>query len=1116
MGDSARMEKQADIFERMLASEALKRAAGRLAPGEAVHLAGVWGSSAALLAAAVGRLRNAPVLLVTPHLDAADDAAEDIEVLASADTTRPVLFPAWDTDVFAADHVNDEIAGERMRVCNALAHAGFSNLKSQMPDSPAATKVSIHSPQSTIHNAVLVAPVMALLQPVPSREALREGRLTLAREAELSPDALAAWLVDAGFEHVDQVDQQGEFARRGGILDVFPAGVGQAVRVEFFGDRIDSIRLFDLDTQRSTEQVESYDLTAVATGRQTDPQRTTSLLSYLPGETVVCLVEPGEVTDLAAEIHRRLSEQRHEAAGVLDAGEVLGELRRLATVGLHAFRPSGDAPSVNLGIRSIERLSANTSEALRELANLADEADVWVFCENAAERDRFRDLLADADAALPGRIRTGIGHVASGFHWPDRRLAVVGHHEIFHRYAKRRRLRRVRAGRPIESLLDLSPGDYVVHVGHGIARFRGLRRLERDGRTEEYLTLAFADNALLHVPATRIDLIQRYVAPGRARPTLSRLGGVAWSNAKQRVTEAVHDMAADMLRVQAMRQAMPGSSYPLRTQWQARFEAEFIYSETEDQLASMDQIARDLHAPRPMDRLLCGDVGYGKTELAMRAAFKVVEGGRQAAVLVPTTVLADQHGRTFRERLADYPFSVEVVSRFRGGAETADVLKRLAAGQVDVLIGTHRLLSADVKFADLGLVVIDEEQRFGVEHKEHLKRLRASVDVLTMTATPIPRTLHMALLGLRDISSLATPPLDRRAIHTEVVHYDDRLIRTAILRELNRQGQVFFVHNRVFDIDALADRVRKLVPEARVAVGHGQMSGRQLEDTMLRFVRGEIDVLVCTTIIESGLDIPTANTMIIHDADRYGLADLHQLRGRVGRYKHLAYCYLLLPETRPVSPAAGKRLKAVEEFSDLGAGFQIAMRDLEIRGAGNILGRAQSGHIAAVGYELYCQLLERAVREMKGEAAPTRAECHVELGIDAYVPRSYVPSDRQRMEVYRQMVRCAGRAELEELRERLRDAYGPLPGEAETLLDLTEIRVLAGELGVESIIRMEPDLIFAVRDFERAKGIFDGGAGSVRLPDAETAHWRLPKAYHERPTLLRILLKHLRQAAGAI
>ncbi|MFW6154690.1 MAG: DEAD/DEAH box helicase, partial [Planctomycetota bacterium] len=547
------------------------------------------------------------------------------------------------------------------------------------------------------------------------------------------------------------------------------------------------------------------------------------------------------------------------------------------------------------------------------------------------------------------------------------------------------------------------------------------------------------------------------------------------------------------------------------TIWQQRFEEEFPYTETRDQLACIKEVKADQMRPRPMDRLLCGDVGFGKTELAIRAAFKVVEAGRQVAVLVPTTVLAAQHMRTFSERLADYPFTVDVISRFRSAGDQKRIAERAAGGGIDILVGTHRLLSNDINFADLGLVIIDEEQRFGVAHKERFKAMRATVDVLTMTATPIPRTLHMSLLGLRDISNLQTPPLDRRAIHTEVARFDEGLIQGAIQRELAREGQVFFLHNRVGSIRAVADRVQQLVPDARVAVGHGQMPPRQLERVMLGFVDRAYDVLVCTTIIESGLDIPTVNTIIIDNGDRFGLAELHQLRGRVGRYKHRAYCHILLPEERTVTPVAAKRLKAIEEFSDLGAGFQIAMRDLEIRGAGNILGPEQSGHIATVGYELYCQLLDEAVRDLRGEAPPPRKDVSVDLGIRAYIPRRYIPSDRQRMEVYRRIARCGDENELTQLRTDLLDAYGKPPPALQTLLEVAEIRVLAGALGIGSIVLMRPDIIFTIRDWTLARDAFEGATGTVRMPDERTAHWRLPSSYLEGGTLLTVTRNQLKR-----
>ena len=1071
------------MIHRIENSASLAQAASRLAPGRVVTLSGVWGSAAPLLAAALARVTGRPLLYVCSHLDDADDAAEDMETLAGVATT---LFPAWEADVHA-DHISDEVAAERLRVCSLLA---------QPAARPAAAPL------------ILLAPVIALLQPVPGREALQQARLVLRTGGAIGLDALLRWLTDAGYEAVEVVEQAGEFTHRGGIIDILPPAAPGGVRVELFGDQIDSIRQFDLDTQRSTEPAASVELPAFAAGRELDPARTTHLLEYLPAESIVCLADAPEVVSLADTYFRRMS----DPTGMHRPEKVFAELRRFASVEMYPFSaPAGDA--IDVGVQSLQRLTTTPEEALEELNRLSLGADVTVYCGNEAEQHRFGELMASRDRDMPRRVKTQIGFVHHGFAWPAERLVLLGHHELFHRYARRRRLRRVRAGRPIDSFIDLQVGDFVVHVAHGIARFEGLRSLEKEGKRDEFLLLRFADDALLYVPTSQISLVQKYIGATRQRPRLSKLGGAAWKNQKERVAEAVRDMAAEMLRIQAIRDSSVGVAYPGDTAWQGQFEQEFPYTETEDQLGTMVDIKADLGRPRPMDRLLCGDVGFGKTELAIRAAFKVAEAGKQVAVLVPTTVLAAQHARTFGERLADYPFKVEVISRFRSRGEQEQIAKKLVLGGIDVLIGTHRLLSEDIHFADLGLVVIDEEQRFGVAHKERLKAMRATVDVLTMTATPIPRTLHMALLGLRDISNLATPPLDRRAIHTEVTRYDEGLIRQGILRELNRQGQVFFLHNRVQSINRVADRIAQLVPEARVAIGHGQMAAGRLERVMLDFVNQVYDVLVCTTIIESGLDIPTANTMFITNADRFGLAELHQLRGRVGRYKHRAYCYLLLPENRSISPQAAKRLKAVEEFSDLGAGFQIAMRDLEIRGAGNILGSEQSGHIATVGYELYCQLLEEAVRSLKGEQPPPRRDVNIDLGISAFIPRQYIPADRQRMEVYRRIVRCSTSEDLKQLADDLVDAYGKVPEAVQTLLDQAQIRVLAGLFGVESIMLMGKDVIFTIRDWPAARPAFAHAAGSVRRPDERTVYWRPPPNYLEPATLLRVLANQLRRGA---
>ncbi len=1077
------------ILERLVCAKSLRTIGEELSAAGKVVLAGVWGSADALLAGALAELTGKRILVVTRTDDDADDLADDLSLFAGQSVAH---LPPWETGL-ADERISDEVTGERMRFCQQL-------LAAQPP-------------------RLMVAPVLSILQPVPDVRALAAGRLTLAAGDGRSVESLIEWLVDAGYEHVDQVDAFGQFAHRGGIVDVLAPSEAAAWRIEFFGDEIDSIRTVDLDTQRSIDPVESVDILACRMGDAWAGGA--DVIDCLPADTLIILPEPTDLCTLADDMVRRCAEDRHQDEGeghridLFDAEMIFDKLAGMATVEMHRFHPR-QAEASDLEIRSVERLSTNIPQAMDTLGELAQTNDLWVFCETDAERQRFAQLVADTSAELAGRVTIALGHVRSGFHWPGESLVVIGHHEIFHRYNQRRRVRPVRRGRPIESLADLERTDYVVHVSHGIAKFEGLRMLEQDGRTEEYLTLRFAGNAVLHVPASEIHLVQKYIGTRGKRPVLSKLGGRLWSKQKERVSEAVKDLAAEMIRTQAMRNAAPGQAYARSSLIQQQFADEFLYTETEDQLTALAEIESDMAAPQPMDRLLCGDVGFGKTELAMRAAMRTVEAGRQVAILVPTTVLADQHYRTFTERFADFPVRVEVLSRFRTASEQARICKAASEGQVDIVIGTHRLLSADVQFADLGLAVVDEEQRFGVEHKEHLKRMRATIDVLTMTATPIPRTLHMALLGLRDISALATPPLDRRAIHTEVCPYDDELIRMAIHRELNRQGQVFFLHNRVMDIQSVADRIRQLAGDARVAVAHGQMTEGQLEKTMLRFVRGEIDVLVCTTIIESGLDIPTANTIIIHEADRFGLSGLHQLRGRVGRYRHRAFCYLLLPTRRTVSPIAARRLKAIEEFSDLGAGFQIAMRDLEIRGAGNILGKEQSGYIATVGYELYCELLEQAVGKLQGKTALRRRPVHVELGIDAFVPKSYMPSDRQRMECYRRIGRCEDVAQLAEILADWRDAFGPPPAVAQTLLDIAEVRLRAGQCGIESIVLHGTDLVFAIHDFARAQPVLDGPIGTVRLPDNQTAHWRLPANCLEMPTLMTILLKRLRDATKSL
>jgi transcription-repair coupling factor (superfamily II helicase) len=1125
-----------EAIGRLVAAPELRNLARTLQKTRAVTASGLWGSSVAAVVAAIRAESNDPVLLICGHLDEADDLADDVELFT---TIRPEVIPALELGG-GLGQVSEEQASNRLRIISRLDEAG---------DQP----------------GIIVAPIHSLMQSVPSREQLPHLIRTIRSGQQLEPEKLIVWLADHGYNRLDQVEVPGDFAVRGGIIDIYLPGefdddaeqVGITIRIDFFDDQIESIKRFNLDTLGSEGTLESIRVMDLK-GSLPETGDSTHLFNYLDPKTIVVLWAPLEIAEQSKSYLDRLQEVK----GIYPLAALLRQASGFSRVELSQFgQSSGSMPSFvsgeqaahfDLPVRSLQRFETEAKKAIKELAEMVADHDVIVFCENEGEQKRFRELVEQDAPGLSKKIEIPIGYLHRGFVWETelplppgegggegvlenqnatdsrhaltptlsrrergqeaRPIALLGHHELFHRYEQRRRVKKIIASRPVDSFLDLQVGDYVVHVAHGIAKFTGMQTMNKDGRGEEYLTLRFADNATLHVPAARINLIQKYIGGFSGHPQLSRLGSGAWEKQKAKVSEAVMDMAAELIEVQAARAAEPGVAYPPDTEWQREFETEFPYEPTPDQLTGAEEIKQDMQKPRPMDRLLCGDVGYGKTELAMRAAFKCIEFGKQVAILVPTTVLAEQHCRSFRERMADYPFAVESISRFRSAKEQKDIVKRLAKGEIDILIGTHRLISNDVKFADLGLVVIDEEQRFGVTHKERLKKLRQTVDVLTMSATPIPRTLHMSMLGLRDISSLTTAPQDRRSIVTEVMAYDKNRIKLAIMRELQREGQVYFVHNRVHNILEMADEIQKMVPDARIIIGHGQMGEGELEDVMVKFIRHEADILVCTTIIESGLDIPNVNTILINQADRFGLSELHQLRGRVGRYKHRAYCYLLLPADRPITPVAAKRLKAIEEYSHLGAGFKIAMRDLEIRGAGNILGPEQSGHIATVGYEMYCQLLEGAVRQLKQQPKPTLPDAHVDIGITAILPKTYIPADRQRLDVYRRLTRCTDLQMLADLEKDVTDAFGEPPRQGMVLFALTELRLLAAMYGIESIIRKDPDVVLTVRDAMKAQAVLVGAPGSLRIIDNGTIYLRMPKTYMEPETLLLVLRNLIRAA----
>ncbi|MGZ4988343.1 MAG: transcription-repair coupling factor, partial [Limisphaerales bacterium] len=917
-------------------------------------------------------------------------------------------------------------------------------------------------------------------------------------------------------------------------------------RLEFFGNELESLRYFDPITQISNQEIQ--DVLVPPGGElgilKQNPSKLASLLDYLPSNAIFLICDPDSIGEHAERYESQVPDddsffiswddfqnelaERKFAQVSLSQMQVLPELsddfnfepkEEVRFQGLEVFRPIGDrAPEPHIAEAQRREFFAQLHRWSRQ--NYA----VHVFCNNDGERQRFEEIWWEYGFGNTGTLHVHIGTLSRGFLFePSRQggIVVVTDAEIFGRY-KVQRPRRLKSphAQTSKSLLDinfseLQEGDYVVHLQHGIGRYRGLQLVpkaqgqkttdkitELNEPGEECLVIEYAagdaDNPApkLYVPVNEAHLVSKYVGAGKVRPPLNTLGGARWAKTKAQAALAVRDVAAEMLQIQAARASQLGHAFPADKGWQLEFENSFIYEETPDQMRAIIAAKKDMEAPKPMDRLICGDVGYGKTEVAIRAAFKSALSGKQVAILVPTTVLAQQHYNNFRERMADYPIRIDLLSRYRTRRQQEQTIKDIAAGSVDIVIGTHRLLQKDIVFKDLGLVVIDEEQRFGVLHKEKFKRLRTLVDVLTLSATPIPRTLYLALAGARDMSTIETPPQDRLPVETIVTQYDERTIRDAIQRELNRGGQVFYLYNRVFDIDAVAQRLQKLVPDARFGVGHGQMNADELEGVMTKFVNGETDVLLSTTIIESGLDIPNANTIIIDRADRFGLSDLYQLRGRVGRYKHQAYAYLLLPRHAGLLSDARKRISAIKQYSTLGSGFKIAMRDLEIRGAGNLLGHQQSGHITAVGFELYCQLLKQSVSSLKGEKVKARVEVQVRLDFlamsadelvretgrkeaprskpdfeiniprdvgtymergakepeakkvqktGAFIPLKYIGESQHRIDIYRKLAQISDQTGLRELKQELRDRFGPLPDEVELLLKVSELKVLAAE-----------------------------------------------------------------------
>ena len=1080
-------------------AQIISRLAAKSADG-AVKVEGTWGSFAPMLAACISGELSRPIVYVAGHIDDADKAADDLRTFGCEEID---CLPAWEDSDIITD-ATDEIRAERSRVSLKAATCG--------------------------EKFALVSSVQSLCQSIVKPNALEEYSLQLKVGGEFAPEEIIGWLVDNGFEFVDGIEVPGQFARRGGIIDIYAPLVnglaaiddeainlsqhgGMAIRIEFFGDTVESVRQVNLDTHRSSGNIESISIVSVVCGKSSGQRE--QFINILPRETILILEQPNDIKEMAELFYER-SEDSGELYSWREIEEALSGFTQLH---LFRFGAAEQDDLIKIDIKSVQQYQHNSSsvwaghkESLEELVEEAKGGKkVYFYCESSAEINRISEIIKQSYDSLPRNFSLVQGYINQGFVISSLDTIIISHHEVFGQYSVRRNWRPARPVMRVDVLSDLKRGDYVVHVSYGIGKFLGIKTIEENGGRSEYLTIQYADNVKIQVSVSNIGLVQKYIGTSPKRPNLSRVGSKKWQKEKAKVAKSVESLASELLETQAKRQSLGGIAFEKDSTWQAEFEESFPYQETPDQITAMGEIKADMLAPIVMDRLLCGDVGYGKTELAMRAAFKAVESGKQVAMLVPTTVLCVQHGRTFVERFADFPICIEVLNRFKTAKQAADIIGRAKAGKVDILIGTHRILSKDVGFADLGLLIIDEEQRFGVTHKEKLKTIRVDVDVLTMTATPIPRTLHMSMLGLRDISSLSTAPLDRRSVVTNVTAYRDELVRKGIIRELNRQGQVFFLHNRVRSIEKKAHQIRNLIEDAdaKVGIAHGQMNKKELEKAMIDFVVGKTNILVCTTIIESGLDIPNANTMFIDDADRFGLAQLHQLRGRVGRYKHRAYAYMLMPASRSITPIASRRLKAIEEYSHLGAGFRIALRDLEIRGAGNILGSAQSGHIQTVGYQMYCELLTEAVRKLKGLPCETVMITSLDLGISTYIPKNYIPVDRHRMDAYRKIAVARSEEELKQISDELADVYGQLPGEVELLLDLTDIRIRASKNGIKAIVISGDDLVFSFDKAAKEKGefLFSKTSGTVRIADKNTVYLRLGKNYFEPRTLMSVLRK---------
>lgn len=980
------------------------------------------------------------------------------------------LYPARDLLFYYADIKGKTLTNRRMEVLRAIAE------------------------KKKEEQVTVITTMDAFLDGIISQDEIQKNRIHITGEDTVDLTKLEQDLTALGYERESQIEAPGQFAVRGGIIDVFPLAEEMPVRIELWGDEIDSIRMFDAKSQRSIENISEITIYP-ASENCFGNNGLVSFLKYFPeNETLLFYDEPHRLQETAETVEAEYTEslKNRADAGMKEEGEeelrvfqtkdIISEMNRYSGIGLTTL----ESKCGLFKVRSVYTVQAkgvnpynNSFELLtRDLKRLKRNGYRVVLLSGSRTRaKRLAEDLRDYDLSSfysedmqrevkPGEIMAAYGYASEGYEYPMLKFVVISESDIFGRKKKKKK-RKKYEGQRIQDFAELKPGDYVVHENHGIGVYKGIEKIEVEKIVKDYMKIVYAEGGVLYIPVAQMDLIQKYAGADAKKPRLNKLGTIQWGKTKSQVKKAVQIVAKDLVELYAVRQQSEGFVYGPDTVWQKEFEEMFPFEETDDQLQAIEDTKHDMESKKIMDRLICGDVGYGKTEIAIRAAFKAVQEGKQVVCLVPTTILAQQHYNTFVQRLKEFPVRIDLLCRFRSAAEQKKTIEDTKKGFVDILVGTHRVLSKDVVFKDLGLLIIDEEQRFGVTHKEKIKKLKENIDVLTLTATPIPRTLHMSLIGIRDMSVLEEAPNERMPIQTYVMEYNDEMVREAITRELARDGQVYYVYNRVNDIADVAGRIQSLVPDANVAFAHGQMKERELEDIMYDFINGDIDVLVSTTIIETGLDIPNANTMIIQDADRFGLSQLYQLRGRVGRSNRMAYAFLLYQRDKLLKEVAEKRLSAIREFTDLGSGIKIAMRDLEIRGAGNLLGEAQSGHMEAVGYDLYCKMLNEAVRQLKGGPEAETFTTLIDLNVDAYIPEYYIKNEYQKLDIYKRIAAIESEEELEDMTEELIDRFGDIPKKVQQLLVIASLKSLAHSVYVTAIEQKGEEIRFTM--YEKAK-----------------------------------------------